>query len=90
MFVKVLMTIGSWLLPVLRLFLPSIMSVKDAARPVVDIAIGDEYGGQEGYFEGSAKVESSPDSLNEEVQKKLWERSVEWCMLKPGDSVIEL
>jgi hypothetical protein len=90
MFVQVLMTIGTWLLPLLRLIQPSLMSVEQAATPVVDIAMSDRYSGQEGYFEGSAKVRSSPDSLDEEMQKRLWEKSVEWCKLRAEDSIIEL
>jgi hypothetical protein len=90
MFVKVLMAIGTWLLPLLRLFQPSIMSVEQAAKPVGDIAMSDKYAGQEGYFEGSAKVESSPDSLDEGMQERLWKKSVEWCKLRAEDSIIGL
>ncbi|KAH5246005.1 hypothetical protein HBI71_182810 [Parastagonospora nodorum] len=90
MFIKVLMTIGSWLLPLLRLFQPALASVQQAAKPVVDLAVADEYAGQEGYFEGNAKVGSSFYSLIESVQGMLWAKSVEWCGLRAEDSVIEL
>jgi hypothetical protein len=90
MFVKIMITITSWLLPLLRLIKPSLMSVEQAAKPVVDVAVADEYAGQEGYFEGSARIESSPDSLNKDTQRKLWERSVAWCGLKAEDTVIAL
>jgi hypothetical protein len=90
MFIKVLMTIGSWLLPLLRLFQPALVSVQHAAKPVVDLAVADEYAGHEGYFEGRDKVNSSFNSLIESVQGMLWAKSVEWCGLKVGDSVIEL
>lgn len=90
MFIKVLITIGSWLLPLLRLFQPALASVKDAAKPVVDLAVADEYAGQEGYFEGREKVNSSFYSLIESIQGMLWAKSVEWCGLKAGDSVIKL
>jgi hypothetical protein len=66
------------------------MSVEQAAKPVVDVAVADEYAGQEGYYEGSAKIASSTDSLNEETQRKLWDRSVTWCGLKAEDTVIVL
>lgn len=61
-----------------------------AAKPVADIAVADEFLGQEGYFEGRLKTESSPDSLNEQVQKTLWERSVAWCKLEAGDTIVEI
>jgi hypothetical protein len=89
-FVKVIMTIGGWLLPLIRYLQPSVVTVEEAARPVVDVALAKEYAGQEGYFEGRKKVESSPDSLDEDLQRRLWQKSVEWCGLTAGDSVIKL
>jgi hypothetical protein len=88
--VQVLITIGSWLLPLLKLFVSGLVSVEQAAKPVVDVAVADEFAGQEGYFEGREAVDSSPDSLNEEMQKKLWQKSIEWCGLRREDVVMEL
>ncbi|EAT79764.2 hypothetical protein SNOG_12964 [Parastagonospora nodorum SN15] len=73
-----------------RLKQPALASVQQAAKPVVDLAVADEYAGQEGYFEGKAKVDSSFYSLIESVQGMLWAKSVEWCGLRAEDSVIEL
>jgi hypothetical protein len=84
------MMVGGWLLPLLRLLQPSLTSVMQAARPVADIAVADEFLGQEGYFEGRMKAGSSPDSLNAQMQKILWERSVAWCKLEAGDTIIEI
>lgn len=56
----------------------------------MDIAVADEYAGHEGYYEGKAKIESSPDSQNEDIQKILWKKSVEWCGLEAPDTVIAL
>ena len=90
MSVKIMITIGSWLLPLLRIFQPRLSSVEQAAKPVIDIAVADEFAGQEGYFEGRSTAQSSPDSLDLEMQVRLWEKSVAWCGLKPEDTVIEL
>jgi hypothetical protein len=78
------------LLPLLSYLNPLLTTVEQAAKPVVDIAVADEFAGQEGYFEGRTEKESSPDSLNEEMQRKLWRKSVTWCRLDVEDSVIEL
>jgi hypothetical protein len=88
--VQIMILIGSWLLPLLRLLKPRLSSVEQAAKPVIDIAVANEFAGQEGYFEGRAKAASSPDSLEEEMQRKLWEKSVVWCGLRPEDTVIDL
>jgi hypothetical protein len=85
-----MITIAAWLLPLLKYLQPSLTTVEQAAKPVVDIAVADEFAGQEGYFEGRAKKESSPESMNEDVQRQLWDKSVAWCRLSDGDSVIEL
>jgi hypothetical protein len=90
MYFQILIKIGSWLLPLLQLFLPGLASVAQAAKPVVDIAVADEFAGREGYFEGREAVHSSPESMDQEVQAKLWKKSVEWCGFMREDVVIEL
>lgn len=90
MFVRIVITVGGWLLPLLHYLQPRIASVQQAAKPLIDLAVADELAGQEGYFEGQDKVASSPDSLDEIMQKKLWERSVIWCGLKQEDTIISL
>jgi NAD(P)-dependent dehydrogenase (short-subunit alcohol dehydrogenase family) len=83
-------TIGSWLLPVLRLLMPRLIPVKEAAKPIVDAAVAEEFAGQEGYFEGRKKADSSPDSMDEKMQRVLWEKSVVWCGLKEEATAIRL
>ncbi|KAF2821530.1 NAD(P)-binding protein [Ophiobolus disseminans] len=73
-----------------RLKTPRLVPVEQAARPVVDIAVADQFAGQEGYFEGPEKAASSPDSMDEEMQKVLWERSVAWCGLNVDDTIVSL
>jgi hypothetical protein len=75
---------------VLRLLKPRLTTVEDAAKPVVDVAVAKEFAGHEGYFEGRKKVNSSPDSMDEKMQRVLWERSVVWCGLKEEDTAIRL
>lgn len=65
-------------------------SVGKAAKAVVDVAVSKEFAGSEGYFEGRKQVVSSPDSRDEDMQRQLWDRSVAWCGLQPGDTDLEL
>lgn len=83
-------TIANWLLPVLKFLKPRLITVEDAAKPVVDVAVAGEFKSQEGYYEGRAKVDSSLDSMDEEMQKVMWERSVVWCELAEKDTIIVL
>ena len=57
---------------------------------MVEVAVADEFAGQEGYFESGEKADSSPDSMNEGMQKKLWSRSIAWSGLKAADTIISV
>jgi hypothetical protein len=87
--IKILFTIVTWLLPLFRYFAPRLSTVEQAAIAFVDVAVADAFAGQEGYFEGREKVESSPDSLDVHMQQALWRKSVEWCGLDKEDLAIE-
>jgi hypothetical protein len=89
---QIMTTVVTWLLPLLKLLgiAPRLVTVEQAAKPVAELAVSDRFSGQEGYFEGEQKLDSSPDSMDVEMQKALWRRSVEWCGLQREDTVIEL
>jgi hypothetical protein len=85
-----MITIASWLLPLLSYFQPRLATVEQAAIALVDVAVAEKFAGQDGYFEGNKKAESSPDSLDVSRQQALWSKSVEWCGLDKEDLVIKL
>jgi NAD(P)-dependent dehydrogenase (short-subunit alcohol dehydrogenase family) len=89
---QIMTTVVTWLLPLLKFLgvAPRLVTVEQAAKPVVEVSVSDRFSGQEGYFEGEQKLDSSPDSMDVEMQKALWRRSVEWCGLQREDTVIEL
>jgi hypothetical protein len=66
-------------LPVLSFLNPTIRRSAHAAKDVIDLAAGPCGAGQRGYFIMSNKAESSKASQDEEMQAKLWNRSVEWA-----------
>lgn len=67
---------------------PTLRRSADSAKDVVDLAVKEEFKGIDGHFEMRKKAASSPDSLDEEMQRRLWEKSVEWCGLKKEDTVL--
>ena len=89
-YLQIMAMIVTWLLPLLRILAPRLIKVEQAAKPVVEVAVAERFSGQEGYFEGEQKVDSSPDSMEVRTQLALWRKSVEWCGLKDGDSIIDL
>ena len=83
-------TIFSFLQPLIKYVAPQFNSTAGAARDVVDLAVADEFAGKEGHYLMRKAEDSSPDSHNEVVQGKLFAKSVEWCGIKQGDTVLRL
>ncbi|KAI4935188.1 uncharacterized protein J4E92_002476 [Alternaria infectoria] len=83
--IQIMATVVTWLLPLIGYFQPRLVTVEQAAIAFVDVAVADRFDGQEGYFEGKNRVESSQDSLDVDIQQALWSRSVEWCGLDRED-----
>ncbi|KAG9189436.1 endo-1,4-beta-xylanase [Alternaria panax] len=87
--IQIMSTVVTWLLPLLSYFVPRLVTVEQAATAFVDVAVADKFAGQEGYYEGEKKVQSSPDSLDVNMQQALWRKSVEWCGLDKEGLVID-
>ncbi|KAG9377039.1 short-chain dehydrogenase/reductase sdr [Pyrenophora tritici-repentis] len=87
---QIMARIVTWLLPLLRFVVPRLMKVEQAAGSVVEVAVAEKFSGQEGYFEGEQKVNSSPESMEMKMQLALWRKSVEWCGLEQGETIVEL
>ena len=51
----------------------------NASVDVVDLATNRAHPGDRGYFTLLEKDVSSPDSMDEETQQKLWVKSIEWA-----------
>lgn len=87
---KIIVGAGYWLQPLANRFNPRINSSAGAARIVVDMALTDEFAGKEGHFVLREQEDSSPDSRDETVQGKLWEKGIEWCGIRQDDTVLLL
>ncbi|KAF7512549.1 hypothetical protein GJ744_000810 [Endocarpon pusillum] len=61
----------------------------DAGADVVDPATNEAYPGERAYFTLLGNDDSSPESMNEEKQQKLWEKSAEWAIIKRGDTALQ-
>ncbi|KAI1767902.1 NAD(P)-binding protein [Hypoxylon sp. FL1150] len=67
--------------PLLRLKDPSLRTAADAGVDVIDLAVNKAYPGERGYLKMLKREPSSPDSLNEEKQQKVWAKSAEWAKI---------
>jgi hypothetical protein len=76
--------------PVIKYLKPTIRRTTDAAKDLIDLAIGPRYAGQEGYFVMSQKAESSHASQDEQMQRALWHKSLEWAGISQDDTILPL
>jgi hypothetical protein len=83
-------SIANFLQPVLKYLKPTLRRSAEAAEDVVDFAVSPECAGRQGYFIMRTKAESSRASLDEEMQRALWDKSVEWAGISQGDTVLPL
>ncbi|KAH8427559.1 uncharacterized protein LDX57_005273 [Aspergillus melleus] len=74
----------------LRRFMdPTMRSAGEAAADIVGLATGKINPGEGGYFTLSKKDKSSSDSYNEEVQEKLWKKTLEWGGINRANSALK-
>jgi hypothetical protein len=74
----------------LKFINPVLRRSATAAKDVIDFAVGPHGKGQTGYFIMSSKAESSQASQDEEMQAKLWDRSIEWAGIAQEDTILTL
>lgn len=76
--------------PLLRLVDPCVRTSADAGIDVARLAINEAAPNERGHFVLLEKTESSPDSLNEGKQERLWQKSAEWAGIKAQDTALAL
>ncbi|KAI2607913.1 NAD(P)-binding protein [Hypoxylon sp. NC1633] len=74
--------------PLLRLKDPSMRTAADAGVDVVALAANKAYPGERGYLKLLKREPSSPDSLDEDKQQRLWVKSAEWARITKEDTAL--
>lgn len=72
------------MLPLLRFADPTMRTSREAGTDVAKLAVNEASPGARGFFTLLKEDTSSPDSLNEEVQEKIWEKTLEWTGISKG------
>ncbi|KAH9905360.1 NAD(P)-binding protein [Xylariomycetidae sp. FL2044] len=67
--------------PLLRLKDPTMRTASEAAIDVVELAIAQGEKGEGGFYTLRERDESSPDSYDEDVQQRLWVKTLEWARI---------
>ncbi|KAI0873443.1 NAD(P)-binding protein [Hypoxylon argillaceum] len=63
----------------LRFFMSAMRTSATAATDVVDFATNKAHPGERGYFTLLEKTESSPQSMDKEVQQRVWSQTAAWA-----------
>ncbi len=64
---------------ILRFKDPTMRTVAEAGADVINLATNNAHPKDRGYFTLLNQDASSPDSMEEETQQKLWGKSIEWA-----------
>ncbi|KAL8849723.1 MAG: hypothetical protein Q9221_005333 [Calogaya cf. arnoldii] len=75
--------------PLLAFMDPTMRTSAEAGADVMQLATNEAYPGERGYFTLLKKDESSPESMDEEKQRKLWVKSAEWAGVGKGDTALK-
>jgi hypothetical protein len=65
--------------PVFRFFNQPFRRAADGAADVVDLATNVAHAGEQGYFTLLEKGESAPQSMDKEIQQRVWLQSATWA-----------
>jgi hypothetical protein len=87
---RILIGIAGFLQPLFKRLNPKMNTSAGAARDVVDLAVADEFAGRQGHFLFRNEDDSSPSSHDEEMQGRLFAKSVAWCGIRQEDTVLPL
>ncbi|KAF2788463.1 NAD(P)-binding protein [Melanomma pulvis-pyrius CBS 109.77] len=76
--------------PLLRFVDATMRTSKEAGIDVAKLATGQVFPGERGYFTLLKKDTSSPDSLQEATQQRLWEKSLDWARITADNTSLRL
>ncbi|ROV92173.1 hypothetical protein VMCG_09281 [Cytospora schulzeri] len=75
--------------PLLQMMDPTMRTSAEAGQDVARLAINEASPNERGYFTLLKKEESSPESLIEQKQERLWLQSAQWVGLTAQDTSLE-
>jgi len=87
----VLKFISDYVFKALILFVPNVNTAQNSGKRLANLSYNDKYKSSKGkYFEGEKEIKSSTDSYNKELQKILWESSIELLGVTQNETSISL
>ncbi|KAI0490215.1 hypothetical protein F4859DRAFT_1173 [Xylaria cf. heliscus] len=75
--------------PMLRLVLPDMRLSADAGVDVAELVLNRKYADERGYFRLMVPGPSSPESLDEGKQERLWAKTAEWANIAKENTILK-
>jgi hypothetical protein len=75
--------------PLLHLKDPTMRTSSEAGYDIAELATNKAFPGERGYFTLLKKDISSPDSMNEKGQEKLWMKTIEWAGITSDNTALK-
>ncbi|KAI1213587.1 putative short-chain dehydrogenase [Annulohypoxylon truncatum] len=68
---------------------PTFRSSAEAAVDVIKLAVDKAYQGEQGYFTLLQKDDSDPITMDESVQQRVWQKSLEWAKITKNNTALK-
>ncbi|KAI0891975.1 hypothetical protein F4806DRAFT_500555 [Annulohypoxylon nitens] len=72
-----------------RLADPTFRSSAEAASDVVKLAVDEKYQREQGYFTLLEKDDSDPLTMDEHVQQRVWQKSLQWAKITKDNTALK-
>lgn len=72
-----------------RLVDPTFRSAAEAGIELAELAVDKAHPGERGYFTLLEKDESDPITMDEDVQKRVWQKSLEWAKITKDNTALK-
>ncbi|KAF5238172.1 hypothetical protein FAUST_5686 [Fusarium austroamericanum] len=77
------------LLPITKHFTDELRSSAQSGRELVELAVGDKYQGEKGYFMGARREKEDAICMDAEKRDVLWKACWEWAGIKKKETALE-
>ncbi|CAF3453454.1 unnamed protein product [Fusarium graminearum] len=77
------------LLPITKYFTDELRSSAQSGRELVELAVGDKYQGEKGYFMGARREKEDAICMDAEKRDVLWKACWEWAGIKKKETALE-
>lgn len=69
---------------------PTLRTSGPAGIDVIELAVNPRFADKRGFYTLLREDQSSPDSLNAEIQERLWKATLEWARITSENTALKI